>query len=188
MPLVVQAPASRPSRWEILRLEDRQQKQGEIPASGETVKLDFAEAGSYTVSLRDAKGNLLAATSHWVSGEGMKAVPGSVEIVFDKEKYVTGETAHALITFPSPVDNALLTLERDRVEATALLGRSGGGNWLTLTQLAPALPANFLRWRYRDDRTHVSFHRLATLQWLATRFGFVLEQVESQAFLLRKQG
>ena len=136
-PVGAQAPASRPSRWEILRLEDRQQKQGEIPASGETVKLDFAEAGSYTVSLRDAKGNLLAATSHWVSGEGMKAVPGSVEIVFDKEKYVTGETAHALITFPSPVDNALLTLERDRVEATALLGRSGGGNWLTLTQLAP---------------------------------------------------
>ena len=63
------------------------------------------------------------------------------------------------------------------------------GGWLgVMTQLAPEVPANFLRWRYRDDRTHVSFHRLATLRWLATRFGFVLEQVESQAFLLRKQG
>jgi len=50
------------------------------------------------------------------------------------------------------------------------------------------LPANFLRWRYRDDRTHLSFHRLATFDWLAARFGFALEQVESQAFLLRKQG
>jgi len=69
----------------------------------------------------------------------------------------------------------------------ASLVRPGG--WLgVMTQLAPEVPANFLRWRYRDDRTHVSFHRLATLQWLATRFGFVLEQVESQAFLLRKQG
>lgn len=71
-------------------------------------------------------------------------------------------------------------------QLTALV-RPGG--WLgVMTQLAPALPANFLRWRYRDDRTHVSFHRLATLQWLAARFGFALEQVESQAFLLRRQG
>lgn len=69
----------------------------------------------------------------------------------------------------------------------ASLVRPGG--WLgVMTQLAPEVPANFLRWRYRDDRTHVSFHRLATLRWLATRFGFVLEQVESQAFLLRRQG
>ena len=69
----------------------------------------------------------------------------------------------------------------------AALVRPGG--WLgVMTQLAPALPANFLRWRYRDDRTHVSFHRLATLQWLAVRFGFALEQVESQAFLLHRQG
>ncbi|MFZ5607476.1 MAG: class I SAM-dependent methyltransferase [Pseudomonadota bacterium] len=69
----------------------------------------------------------------------------------------------------------------------AALVRSGG--WLgVMTQLAPERPENFLRWRYRDDRTHVSFHRLATLQWLAARFGFALEQVERQAFLLRRQG
>ena len=69
----------------------------------------------------------------------------------------------------------------------AALVRPGG--WLgVMTQLAPELPANFLRWRYRDDRTHVSFHRLTTLQWLAARFGFALEQVERQAFLLHRQG
>lgn len=69
----------------------------------------------------------------------------------------------------------------------AALVRPGG--WLgVMTQLAPDLPQNFLRWRYRDDRTHVSFHRLATLEWLAARFGFALEQVERQAFLLRRQG
>lgn len=130
------ASTNRPTRWEALRLEDRQTHRGELPASGDAAKIPFAEAGSYTVSLRDAKGNLLAATSHWVSGEGMKAIPGSVEIVFDKESYQAGDTAHALITFPQPVNEALLTLERDKVEATALL--SGGANWLTLTKVAPS--------------------------------------------------
>lgn len=72
---------------------------------------------------------------------------------------------------------------------TRLAGLVRPGGWLgVMTQLAPDLPQNFLRWRYRDDRTHVSFHRLATLRWLAARFGFALEQVESQAFLLRRQG
>lgn len=70
-----------------------------------------------------------------------------------------------------------------------LAARVRPGGWLgVMTQLAPDAPANFLRWRYRDDRTHVSFHRLATLRWLAARFGFALEQVESQAFLLQRRG
>lgn len=129
-------PASRPTRWEAIRLEDRQRRDGNIGDKGDTARIGFPEAGSYTVSLRDAKGNLLAATSHWVSGEGMKATPGSVEIVFDKERYQAGDTAHALVTFPVPVDNALLTLERDQVEAHALLGGKGG--WLTQSRLSPA--------------------------------------------------
>ena len=127
---------ARPARWETLRLEDRKKQDGAMPASGDTLKLPFAEAGSYTVSLRDAKGNLLAATPHWVSGDGMKAVPGDVEIVFDKERYQAGETAQALITFPHPVAEALLTLERDKVEAHALL--SGKADWINLKRLAPA--------------------------------------------------
>ncbi|WP_299065156.1 alpha-2-macroglobulin [Accumulibacter sp.] len=129
------SPASRPTRWEILRLEDRQRRDGAL-AEGESARLAFPEPGSYTVSLRDARGNLLAATSHWVSGEGMKAIPGSVEIVFDKESYQAGETAHALITFPQAVGDALLTLERDQVEAHALL--SGKAAWLSVSQVAPA--------------------------------------------------
>lgn len=128
--------SARPVRWEALRLEDRKKNEGTIPASGSVVKLPFPETGSYTVSLRDSNGNLLAATSHWVSGEGMKAVPGDVEIVFDKERYHPGETAQALITFPHPVADALLTLERDKVEAHALL--SGKADWVSLTRIAPA--------------------------------------------------
>lgn len=129
-------PAGRPVRWETIRLENRERREGSLPEQGDTARLSFAEPGSYTVSLRDAKGNLLAATSHWVSGAGMKVVPGSVEIVFDKERYQAGETAHALITFPEPVSNALLTLERDQVDAHALL--NGKAGWLSVQQVAPA--------------------------------------------------
>ncbi|MFP3758156.1 hypothetical protein SB751_30235, partial [Cupriavidus sp. SIMBA_020] len=45
------------------------------------------------------------------------------------------DTAEALITFPYAVDDALLTLERDSVEARALL--SAGADWLSLTRVAP---------------------------------------------------
>ncbi len=126
---------NRPSRWEVVRLEDRQHKEGTLAENADAAKIDFPDAGSYTVSLRDAKGNLLAATSHWVTGAGMKAIPGSVEIVFDKENYSAGETAHALITFPLPVEQALLTLERDQVEAHAML--AGQAGWLSLSRIAP---------------------------------------------------
>ncbi len=51
-------------------------------------------------------------------------------MVFDKPEYRTGEEASALITFPEPVEDALLSLERDKVEATALLSK--GADWLRL--------------------------------------------------------
>jgi uncharacterized protein YfaS (alpha-2-macroglobulin family) len=57
-----------------------------------------------------------------------------VEIVLDKPEYKTGEEALALITFPEPVSDALLSLERDKVEATALLSR--GGEWLKMEKLS----------------------------------------------------
>ena len=127
--------ANRPQQWEILRLEDRETRTGTV-GQADTLSLSFERAGSYTVSLRDTNGNLVAATSHWVSGEGLKAIPGSVEIVLDKENYQAGETAEALITFPHPVANALLTLERDKVEDYALL--NGKADWVKVTQVAPA--------------------------------------------------
>jgi alpha-2-macroglobulin len=125
-----------PSRWEIVRLESQERTTGRLdPGSrGWTVSLD--RAGSYTLMLRDDGGNLLASTGHWVSGEGLKATPGSIEIVFDKEKYRPGETAQALITFPEPVEEGLLTLERDRVDRHALL--SAGANWLRIRRIGTA--------------------------------------------------
>lgn len=126
-------------RWESQRLEDRTLTGGPIAASARATSITFAQPGSYTVRLFDGAGNLLGATPHWVSGPGLAVTPGSITVLFDKSQYLAGETAHALVSFDQPMDDALLTLERDRVEAQALL--SGGGDWLTIKRDSP------LQWR-----------------------------------------
>lgn len=123
-----------PVQWEITRLESQAKTQGKLTSGSRSVPIQFSSPGSYTVSLRDANGNLLAATSHWVAGEGLVASAGSIEIVLDKDKYEVGETAEALITFPEAVSEALLTLERDQVESHALL--SAGANWVAMEKLS----------------------------------------------------
>ncbi|SDE04926.1 alpha-2-macroglobulin family protein [Paraburkholderia lycopersici] len=131
--------AHRPAKWEWVRLESQTKSDGTLPAAGADGKVNFSlafgEPGSYMLSVKDDAGNLLAAASHWVAGDGLKVIPGSVEIVFDRDHYRIGDTAEALITFPYAVDDALLTLERDSVEAHALLSK--GGDWLSLTRVAP---------------------------------------------------
>ncbi len=131
--------AHKPAKWEWTRLESQTKSEGTLPAPGAdgrvSFPLQFDEPGSYMLSVKDDAGNLLAAVSHWVAGDGLKAIPGSVEIVFDRDHYQIGDTAEALITFPYAVDDALLTLERDSVEARALLSK--GADWLSLTRVAP---------------------------------------------------
>ena len=87
---------------------------------------------------------IVGATGHAVSGKGVKAVPGSIGIVLDRAQYRAGDTAEALITFPEPVRDALLTLERDRVEADALL--SAGADWLQLQRLDDTQYRARIRW------------------------------------------
>ncbi|NML34978.1 alpha-2-macroglobulin family protein [Paraburkholderia sp. G-4-1-8] len=134
--------AHAPTKWQWTRLESQTHGEGTLggaknAAGGKlSFPVQFDEPGSYMLSVKDDQGNLLAATSHWVAGDGLKAVPGSVEIVFDRASYSIGDTAEALITFPLPVDDALLTLERDSVERRALL--SAGGDWLQLQRVAPS--------------------------------------------------
>ena len=137
----VDASSHPPSKWEWTRLESQTHGEGAIPGATKSpgklsFPVTFDAPGSYMLSVKDASGNLLAAASHWVAGDGLKAIPGSVEIVFDRDKYHIGDTAEALITFPMPVDDALLTLERDNVERRALL--SAGGDWLQLQKVAPS--------------------------------------------------
>ena len=135
-----------PVTWEWVRLENRKRDSGKL-SGGERLTLTFAEAGTYTVQLRDAAGNIVGATSHYVSGAGVGAPQGSIDMVFDKPHYKPGETASALITFPQPVDQALFTLERDSVEKAVLMANASG--WVTAKRISPT------QWRadipVRDD-------------------------------------
>lgn len=131
-----QASAQAPAKWELVRLESRTRSEGALsPAANGTVSfpVKFDQPGSYTLSVKDGAGNLLAAASHWVAGEGLQTVPGNIEIVFDRDRYRIGDTAEALVTFPLAVEDALLTLERDRVERRGLLSK--GGDWLSLEKV-----------------------------------------------------
>lgn len=122
-----------PVTYEWLRLEDRTSHSGELPSGGKSFTVNFAKPGNYNLTLRDKDGLILAGLSHAVSGKGSTSHTGTVDIVADKTLYQPGETAKMLITFPEPIDEALLTLERDRVEQQSLL--SHPANWLTLQRL-----------------------------------------------------
>ncbi len=132
---------AKPTRWEMVQLETQTKTEGAFNSAAKTWDVKFPASGSYQLSLRDERGNLVAATSHWVSGAGVKATPGSIEIVLDRARYRAGETAEALITFSAPADQALLTLERDKVENHGLL--NGGGAWFQARRVAPN------QWRVR---------------------------------------
>ncbi|MET1079227.1 MAG: alpha-2-macroglobulin [Pseudomonas sp.] len=124
----------KPASYEWVRLEDQSKDSGSLASDAQGFDLAFERPGSYSITLKDARGLILGATGHSVSGEGVKAVAGTVEIVLDKAEYQAGDEALALISFPEPVGDALLTLERDQVEATALLSK--GGDWLKLEKLS----------------------------------------------------
>jgi len=131
----ISAALARPARWEWVRLESRDKLAGAMPANGDALSLSFPQPGSYTLSLLDAQGRIVGGASHWVSGDGLKAPAGSIGMVLDRARYRAGDTAEVLVSFPEPVDNALLTLERDKVEAAALMGRPA--DWIKSERIAP---------------------------------------------------
>ncbi|WP_433784204.1 alpha-2-macroglobulin family protein [Pseudomonas frederiksbergensis] len=129
-----QSKAVNPSSYSWVRLEDQTTGEGKLAAKDKGFTLAFDRPGTYNLTLKDDHGRVLGATGHSVTGDGVKAVPGTVEIVLDKPEYKAGDEALALITFPEPVSDALLSLERDKVEATALLSK--GGDWLKMEKLS----------------------------------------------------
>ncbi|MDR0476952.1 MAG: alpha-2-macroglobulin family protein, partial [Desulfobulbaceae bacterium] len=129
--------ASPPASWEIIRLENQKKTTGPFDPTAREWRLAFDQPGSYSLSMRDKDGNLVAAAAHWVSGDGLQVIPGVIEMVTDKERYKPGETAEVLVSFSEPVDEALLTLERDKVERTALLSHAADAGWLKAERLAP---------------------------------------------------
>ncbi len=172
------APAS-PVRYELVQLEKQQRSGGNIASGARHFSVNFAESGSYTVLLFDENGNVVGACSHWVAGAGIKAVKGAIEIVFDHASYKAGESAEALITFPEPVDSALLTLERDRVEQSALL--QDGGKWVSAQRIAPT------QWRAKvavnEDfapNVTLSVAYVKNNEWVFQNRGILVEQPRIQ--------
>ncbi len=125
----------KPTAYSWVRLEDQTTGGAELAAGDTGFSLAFDRPGTYNLSLLDEHQRILGATGHSVTGDGVKAVPGTVEIVLDKAEYTAGDEALALVTFPEPVSDALLSLERDKVEATALLSK--GGDWLKVDTISP---------------------------------------------------
>lgn len=133
--------AARPVKWELVQLEKQSKTEGAFDPNAKGWDVTFPASGSYQLALRDERGNLLAAASHWVTGDGVKSTPGSIEIVLDRARYRPGDTAEALITFSDKVDQALFTLERDKVEQYGLM--AGGAGWYKAQRVAPR------QWRVR---------------------------------------
>lgn len=125
--------ANKPVRYEWVRLEDQSRGAGELADAGGQFTVQFDKSGTYNLNLKNQAGLIVAGASHTVSGPDMKAAAGSIEMIMDKPEYQVGDTAVALLTFPEPVQDALLTLERDNVHSTALLSK--GGDWMKITRL-----------------------------------------------------
>ena len=132
-----------PVRWIAIHQESQTRTEGEIPLAGKDLNLKLERPGSYMIELRDKLGNLAAASPFWVSGGEIKPPQGSIEVTFDQPRYKAGSQARALVTFPVAVSDALLTLERDRVEVYASLTQPG--------QLAKARKLNDRQWELLID-------------------------------------
>lgn len=123
----------KPARYRVVRLEDQKDFGGKL-GDGNAFDVAFKQSGSYSVELLDGSDNLIGATNYWVQGEDLQAAPMSVEIVPDKSQYNIGDTAQVLLTFPEPIQDALLTLERENVTAHGLLSQPG--SWMRVQKLS----------------------------------------------------
>ena len=133
--------------WEAVRLEDQTRISGSIDRGATGFRVSFASSGSYNVYVRDTAGDIVGSAGHWVEGPDLKATTGSISVVLDKEQYQPGDTARVLVTFPEKVEEALVTLERDKVEASGLLSNvSGWGRFEKLSdqQWAGEIPVREL--------------------------------------------
>lgn len=131
---LTQHPVSTPVSWEWVRLEDQHHAQGTL-ITKDHFDVVFDRSGSYTLSVYDEAHTIIAATSHWVSGEGVHAPTGSITMISDQSAYAIHEKATVLVTFPEAIEHALFTLERDRVERTALLGEKSA--WMEAQKISP---------------------------------------------------
>ena len=116
--------------WILTRLEDQTKYKGTIPSTNFSLK--FPKPGNYILNIRNKEDIILATKTHWVEGEGIETTPGTITIVMDKESYLPGETANFIVNFSEDIEEAFITLERDKVEKWSLISRPE--SWLTVNQ------------------------------------------------------
>ncbi|EKE73014.1 class I SAM-dependent methyltransferase [Gallaecimonas xiamenensis] len=68
-----------------------------------------------------------------------------------------------------------------------LAGLVKTGGWLGVMTKLVIDQDRFANWHYKNDPTHVSFHSEATFAWLAERFGFIWQRVDTDVILLQKR-
>ena len=134
---------SAPVQWTALHQESQTRTEGTIATGAKELNLKLDRPGSYMIELRDKLLNITAASPFWVAGGELKPPQGSIEIVFDQPRYKAGAQARALVTFPVAVSDALITLERDRVESYASISQPGS--------LAKARKLNDRQWEVLID-------------------------------------
>jgi len=77
-------------------------------------------------------------------------------------------------------------LRRPAEDIARLDGLLNPGGWLGVLTGVLDDDAAFADWWYRRDFTHIAFYRPETLQWIAQRFGWLLERPSCDAAIFRK--
>ncbi|MBF0143379.1 MAG: alpha-2-macroglobulin family protein [Magnetococcales bacterium] len=126
----------RVASWSMVRLEGGVEEGGYLEPGEELFEVAFPKPGSYQLEVRDEESRPVGTLSHWVAGEGMRPPVDGFSLVLDRERYRPKDTVRALVTFAGPVQEALFTLERDRVHHHGLLSR--GADWFRLQQRGPS--------------------------------------------------
>lgn len=120
--------------WETIRLQDQTVKSGKISSSSDSFSLKFEQTGNYTILLKNDSGDILSTLPFVVVGNDLAQTLGTVSILFDKEEYNLGDVANASMIFSEPVEEALLTFEREKVESASLM--SSSSSWYSLKKIS----------------------------------------------------
>ncbi len=122
--------------WQAIRLEDRTVSFGKVNGGERgSFEMTLEKPGHYVIRVVDINGIARGTRSHVVLGPELKSSTGEVEILADKDEYAIGETAKILLTFPQIADDALLTLERNDVNAHGRL--ASHPSWFSAKRLTP---------------------------------------------------
>lgn len=114
--------------WKLIKLEDRKESTGKI--SDDSFSIKFEKEGTYKILILNSNGDIVGGKPHIVKGESLKTLTGTVQIELDKEDYELNDTVNAFFNFSEPIDHALITLERDKVENYSISGNDS--SWIKI--------------------------------------------------------